>query len=329
MHTLQPGEACDNVAAAAGLGAGAFLALNPLLDCSLLRPGGRVCLAAAGGGCAVAHTVSAGDHCSGLAEAAGVSLRQLLDLNPGLDEECTNLELGQTVCLSPAPNCTDTYVAAPGDSCASISAAAGLLQQRLLELNPGLAAACAGPAAGGLEAGRVWCVGPPGSSASDAAGVAGSAGQRFPDPPLVLDEEEVSALGPAAAEQEAVCGQGTACAGARASIGSTPVDRWAWKACVLAGAAGWRRCGTPEARCKQTLGTPCLGGCPVRARAMPLPHRARLLAAPCLLGTHPLHLACSWAEWSCMQPTGRTGAALTLAVPAGASPTPPCEPFGH
>ena len=50
--------------------------------------------------CSILH-VQSGDGCSSIATAFGLTSNQLLDLNPGLKTDCTNLSLGEAYCVFP------------------------------------------------------------------------------------------------------------------------------------------------------------------------------------------------------------------------------------
>ncbi|KAJ7887194.1 glycoside hydrolase superfamily [Mycena leptocephala] len=63
-------------------------------------PGGGGGGSGGGGGCAQTYTVASGDTCAAIESKTGVSDVQLHALNPTINSGCTNLQLGQTLCLS-------------------------------------------------------------------------------------------------------------------------------------------------------------------------------------------------------------------------------------
>ncbi|KAJ1826932.1 hypothetical protein LPJ70_007618 [Coemansia sp. RSA 2708] len=103
------------------------------------------------------YEVRPGDYCYKIARNNGISYEQLLRQNPGLD--CTNLQIGQSICLVPLSNSwggwgsgwswdqydddegsrdLDTcrpYVVKEGELCSRIAEAHGLSFAELVELN--------------------------------------------------------------------------------------------------------------------------------------------------------------------------------------------------
>lgn len=67
------------------------------------------------------YTVVSGDSCQAIALANDVATGTLINLNQILPE-CTNLDIGQVLCL---PQTCKTYTVASGDTCYSIAFAAG------------------------------------------------------------------------------------------------------------------------------------------------------------------------------------------------------------
>jgi len=53
------------------------------------------------GGCAKTYTVSAGDTCSVIAQQLGLGdWHSLMNLNPAINSQCTNLQIGQILCVN-------------------------------------------------------------------------------------------------------------------------------------------------------------------------------------------------------------------------------------
>jgi len=61
-----------------------------------------LCLSA----CTKTYTVKSGDTCSSIATSQGVSVQTIYDLNPSVNSLCTNLDVGQVLCLSTNGNNT-------------------------------------------------------------------------------------------------------------------------------------------------------------------------------------------------------------------------------
>ncbi|KAJ7622705.1 hypothetical protein B0H17DRAFT_1112396, partial [Mycena rosella] len=65
-------------------------------------------------GCAQTYTVVSGDTCKAIESSKGVSDAQLHALNPSINGGCTNLQIGEVLCLSggvvngdTCPGCAD------------------------------------------------------------------------------------------------------------------------------------------------------------------------------------------------------------------------------
>jgi hypothetical protein len=64
-------------------------------------------------------------------------------LNPGINEECSNLMPGQPLCLGTAgEDCTDTYVVQPNDTCEEVADAHKVDLGVLYHNNPQLHTKC-------------------------------------------------------------------------------------------------------------------------------------------------------------------------------------------
>ena len=68
---------------------------------------------------------------------------QLSTINPHINAECTNLRLGEKLCLGyPGQDCTTTYVVKAGDTCDSVEKAAGVDTTTFYANNPQLDDKC-------------------------------------------------------------------------------------------------------------------------------------------------------------------------------------------
>ncbi len=95
------------------------------------------------------YVVEEGDTCGGIANQMGVSLAALLEANPRIDEDCTNLQVGEEIRIpasepgaAPADDGSGTggssgllYVVLSGDTCAGIADAHDVPLADLLEAN--------------------------------------------------------------------------------------------------------------------------------------------------------------------------------------------------
>ncbi|KAH9997141.1 hypothetical protein BJV74DRAFT_826891 [Russula compacta] len=108
--------------------------------------------------CTRTHTVEPGEICDGISKAEHVSTYQLAVLNPTINEDCTNLVPGQTLCLGThGQDCTATYVVQPNDICKKVTHDHHIDLAVLYHNNPQLNAGCTN-----MYIGEVLCVAPTG-----------------------------------------------------------------------------------------------------------------------------------------------------------------------
>ncbi|KAF7305677.1 hypothetical protein HMN09_00821400 [Mycena chlorophos] len=110
--------------------------------------------------CTKSYTVVSGDTCAAIEAKEGVSDATLHALNPSINSGCTNLQIGQVLCLSTSgtsSGCGNTYTVVSGDTCSAIEAKEGISDATLHSLNPSINVAstaaapvlCLGSAGGG------------------------------------------------------------------------------------------------------------------------------------------------------------------------------------
>ncbi|RYP60326.1 hypothetical protein DL769_008158 [Monosporascus sp. CRB-8-3] len=103
------------------------------------------------------HEVVSGDNCVDISKANHVSTGALITLN-SLRMDCTNLLLGQTLCLPPV---CDDYVVKSGDTCIGIANQFSTSYQQIVAWNPIINPYCTN-----LLVDHNICVGPPGGVAN-------------------------------------------------------------------------------------------------------------------------------------------------------------------
>jgi len=104
--------------------------------------------------CTRTYTVREGDICDSISAAHNVSTYQLAVVNPAIDSACSNLEIGQVLCLgTQGADCTKTYTVVAGDVCESVAGAYGIDPTLLHANNPILDTIC-----DNLYIGEVVCV---------------------------------------------------------------------------------------------------------------------------------------------------------------------------
>ncbi|KAF8217393.1 hypothetical protein K438DRAFT_1557215, partial [Mycena galopus ATCC 62051] len=87
-------------------------------------------------GCGFTYTVVSGDTCSTIESKTGASDSQLHALNRSINIDCTNLQIGEVLCLNDS-GCRTTYLyCVSGDSCPSIESKTEVSDSQLHSLNP-------------------------------------------------------------------------------------------------------------------------------------------------------------------------------------------------
>ncbi|KAJ7244625.1 hypothetical protein B0H12DRAFT_978683, partial [Mycena haematopus] len=94
--------------------------------------------------CAQTYTVVSGDTCSAIESKTGISDAELHSLNPSINSGCTNLSIGETLCVSGSTSggCSQTYTIVSGDTCAGIESKTGVSDAQLHALNPSINSGC-------------------------------------------------------------------------------------------------------------------------------------------------------------------------------------------
>ncbi|KAK7017655.1 hypothetical protein R3P38DRAFT_1311455 [Favolaschia claudopus] len=122
--------------------------------------------------CSRTYTVVGGDTCFAIEGKTGVSDADLHASNPSINSGCTNLQIGQVLCLSggSSGSCTQTYTVVGGDTCSVIESRTGVSDANLHAMNPAINSGCTN-----LQVGQVLCVsGGSGGGGGGGGGVGGS-----------------------------------------------------------------------------------------------------------------------------------------------------------
>jgi LysM repeat protein len=140
-----------------------LLGLNPTLVCNNLQIGQMVCVAlnpasivtttpSSIGGltCSSYYTVKSGDTCYYIAGQYGITLDTFLAINNN-QLVCSNLQIGQNICVPGTRSCTRYYVVQSGNTCYSISLSSGLTLDAFLAKNIGINC-------GNLQIGQAVCL---------------------------------------------------------------------------------------------------------------------------------------------------------------------------
>jgi len=119
--TVVSGDNCVAIAARFNVSDAALLAANPVLDanCDNLFVGQQLCIPFPPTGCSAQYTVLSGNTCTQIAAQFGTTFAALVAANPALNAQCSNLAVGEVLCI-PEPQCSAEYTVKAGDVCLSI-----------------------------------------------------------------------------------------------------------------------------------------------------------------------------------------------------------------
>jgi len=120
-YTVQDGDICDSISAANHVSTYQLAVVNDGIidaECSNLVPGNSICLGWQGSDCSDTYVVKLGDDCDEVSYTYGLNSTIFYANNPQLNEECTNLYVGEVVCTAstvivPPPPASGTL---PGSS---------------------------------------------------------------------------------------------------------------------------------------------------------------------------------------------------------------------
>ncbi|KAH8894666.1 hypothetical protein GQ53DRAFT_610598, partial [Thozetella sp. PMI_491] len=211
FYQVQVADTCQRISLAAGISVALFEEINPAIDenCFNLIPDFWYCVLPTqnwnttnpGGGnssstssasstteappaptppgtthsCYQWHVVVSGDSCFAIEQSYGITMDQLVQWNPNLNQDCGNLLLGEAYCVNggsssgptssttqapPAPtppgtttSCYEWHVVVSGDTCFDIEQSAGITMAQLTQWNPDLHDDC-----GNLLLGEAYCI---------------------------------------------------------------------------------------------------------------------------------------------------------------------------
>ncbi|KAF9567220.1 hypothetical protein CPC08DRAFT_681548 [Agrocybe pediades] len=129
-YTIQAGDYCDKISQAHNVSTYQLAVSNKgkyKSDCTDLRIGGELCLALKPEeDCKETYIVSPGDNCLQVASNHGLNFTILRENNPQIDEECSNIYVGEVLCVAKSVQVTPipadgVTVPAPGASSSVLS----------------------------------------------------------------------------------------------------------------------------------------------------------------------------------------------------------------
>ncbi|KAF9455416.1 hypothetical protein BDZ94DRAFT_1205763 [Collybia nuda] len=145
--TVQNGDTCDTISERAGISRYWLGQLNPTINsnCSNLIGGAAICIDSAINTCGSVYAVTGTEGaCVGIATTLGMTLQELLSLNPNVNAQCSNIYIGEVLCTAkkttgtPSTACSRKYTVVSGDTCTVTASKNSLTNAQLLALNPGL-----------------------------------------------------------------------------------------------------------------------------------------------------------------------------------------------
>ncbi|KAG8742625.1 hypothetical protein FRC10_001174 [Ceratobasidium sp. 414] len=104
-YTVQPGDWCDTISQAHNVSTYQLSTVNAdKIDdaCTNLEIGQVLCLGTKGEDCTITRTVAAGDTCDKVMMGAAINDTVLYHNNPQIDEYCSNIYIGEVLCVANA-----------------------------------------------------------------------------------------------------------------------------------------------------------------------------------------------------------------------------------
>jgi len=111
-YQVRSGDTCNKIAQEQHVSSYQLASANRGLinpECSNLQPGEWICLGLVGQWCGPVYTVQYGDTCQEIANKFHISLHALYLHNPNINSECTNLGVGEVVCVAGAFNLVSQF----------------------------------------------------------------------------------------------------------------------------------------------------------------------------------------------------------------------------
>ncbi|KAF9455898.1 hypothetical protein BDZ94DRAFT_1178953 [Collybia nuda] len=145
--TVQKGDNCDTISERAGISRYWLGLLNPAINanCSNLVGGTALCIDSAINTCGAVYAVKGTEGaCIGIASTLRIPFETLLNLNPNVNAQCTNIYVGEVLCTAkkvpgtPSTACSRRYTLVSGDTCTIAASKSSLTNAQLLTLNPRL-----------------------------------------------------------------------------------------------------------------------------------------------------------------------------------------------
>lgn len=100
-HTVVSGDTCTAMDTSAHIALADFLRWNPEINvgCTNIQLAAAYCVGGGGNACAKVYTVVSGDSCAAIVKSQGVTQARLNALNPQINAACSNLGVGENLCV--------------------------------------------------------------------------------------------------------------------------------------------------------------------------------------------------------------------------------------
>ncbi|QRW20673.1 LysM domain protein [Rhizoctonia solani] len=120
-YTVKEGDWCDTISAANNASTYQLSTVNAdkINDsCTNLEVGQELCLGKVGQDCTITHNVVYGDTCDKIMQGAAINATMLYANNPQIDEYCSNIYIGEVLCVAGAyaapESIPDRQIGSPG-----------------------------------------------------------------------------------------------------------------------------------------------------------------------------------------------------------------------
>ncbi|KAF8513317.1 hypothetical protein BU17DRAFT_53326 [Hysterangium stoloniferum] len=103
-YTIVEHDFCDSISTANNVSTFQLAVVNPSINsrCTNLMPGQQLCLGTLGKDCTAVHIVQEGDTCNIITSNYGLNASMLVTNNPIINSECTDIYIGQVLCVANA-----------------------------------------------------------------------------------------------------------------------------------------------------------------------------------------------------------------------------------
>jgi LysM repeat protein len=158
-YKVVDGDVCYEIGSKFGVTSAAIMSANPTIDsmCYYLQIGQIICIPDRS--CIQKYPVSSGDTCSSIGAEFGLTGTAISSANPTINSGCTNLQLGQSLCIPDKSCMLKHIVASSNETCNEIGAEFNVTASDIISANPIINSGCTN-----LQVGLILCI-PDGSCA--------------------------------------------------------------------------------------------------------------------------------------------------------------------